>query len=128
VEKGRVAARQQVWRNLYNALILCVFQNPGVARVQAALNCATGWDFGVDELVTTGKRILTLKRLFNLRRGLSGADDCLPRLLRAPLAEGGTEGHVPDVSVLLAGAYDELDWNPASGVPGADLLRQLRID
>ena len=37
-EKGRVAARQQAWRTLYNAMILCEFQNPGVERVLAALN------------------------------------------------------------------------------------------
>ena len=97
-------------------------------RVRAALDYVTGWDTGVDELVTVGQRILTLKRLFNLRRGLSGADDCLPRLLRLPLAGGGTEGNVPDLAVLLAGAYDELGWDPESGVPGADLLRRLRIN
>jgi hypothetical protein len=70
-EKGRVAARQQAWRNLYNALTLCVFQNPGVERVLAALNGVTGWGLEADDLMTLGKRIVTLKRVLNKRLGLT---------------------------------------------------------
>ncbi|MGB3088140.1 MAG: aldehyde ferredoxin oxidoreductase family protein, partial [Phycisphaerae bacterium] len=68
-EKGRVSARQQAWRNLYNAMTLCEFQNPGVERVLAALNTVTGWGLETDDLMTLGKRFVTLKRLLNLRRG-----------------------------------------------------------
>ncbi|MEE9617727.1 MAG: aldehyde ferredoxin oxidoreductase family protein, partial [Anaerolineae bacterium] len=70
-EKGRIAARQQAWRNLYNAMSLCQFQNPGVERVLAALNGVTGWGLEADDLMTLGKRIVTLKRMLNMRRGLT---------------------------------------------------------
>jgi aldehyde:ferredoxin oxidoreductase len=115
-DKGRVAARQQAWRTLYNALILCEFQNPGVERVLAAFNAITGWDLVVDDLLPLGKRILTLKRLLNLRRGLTRADEQMPALLRQPL-DGGTEGNVPDLDALLAGAYAEYGWNLETGAP-----------
>ena len=115
-EKGRVAARQQAWRTLYNALILCQFQNPGVERVLAALNAITGWDFVMDDLLPLGKRILTLKRLLNLRRGLTRADEQMPALLRQPL-DGGTEGNLPDLDALLAGAYAEYGWDLETGAP-----------
>lgn len=126
-EKGCIAARQQAWRNLYNALILCQFQNPGVERVLAALNGATGWGLQADDLLTLGKRIVTLKRLLNLRRGLTRADDRLPDLLLQPLA-GGTEGHVPDVPALLAGAYAEYGWDPETGRPLRQTLEALGLD
>jgi len=116
-EKGRIAARQQAWRNLYNALILCQFQNPGVEQVLAALNCATGWGLEATDLLAAGKRIVNLKRLLNMRRGLSRADDRLPSLLLQPLNEGGCAGAVPDVDVLLAGAYAEYGWDPEIGGP-----------
>ncbi len=125
-EKGRIAARQQAWRNLYNAMILCQFQNPGVERVLAALNGATGWGLEADDLMTLGKRIVTLKRMLNMRRGLTRADDRLPDLLMQPL-EGGTEGTVPDVDVLLAGAYAEYGWNPETGVPAQETLEELGL-
>lgn len=115
-EKGRTAARQMAWRNLYNALTLCEFQNPGVERVLGALNAATGWDLAAADLLARGKDILTLKRQINLRRGLTRADDRLPALLLQPLAGGGTEGFVPAMEPLLAGAYAELGWDE-QGMP-----------
>jgi len=125
-EKGRIAARQQAWRNLYNAMILCQFQNPGVERVLAALNGATGWGLEADDLMTLGKRIVTLKRMLNMRRGLTRADDRLPDLLMQPL-EGGTEGMVPDVDVLLVGAYAEYGWDPETGRPTRETLEELGL-
>ena len=126
-EKGRLAARQMAWRNLYNALILCQFQNPGVEPVLGALNAATGWDLVATDLLTLGRRVLTLKRLLNLRRGLTRASDDLPALLKQPLATGGTEGRVPDLQALLRGAYAELGWDPQSGRPAPETLQSLGL-
>ncbi|RLC61013.1 MAG: aldehyde ferredoxin oxidoreductase [Chloroflexota bacterium] len=126
-EKGRIAARQQAWRNLYNALILCHFQNTGVERLLAALNGVTGWGLEADGLMTLGKRIVTLKRLLNLRRGITRADDRLPDLLLKPLDSGGTEGTVPEVETLLAGAYAEYGWDPETGAPTRETLEELDL-
>jgi aldehyde:ferredoxin oxidoreductase len=120
--KGRIAARQLAWRSLYNALTLCQFQNPGVGRLLQALNTATGWNLASDDLMTLGKRIVALKRMFNVRRGVGVADDSLPDLLLKPLAEGGTEGYVPDLGTLLAGAYAELGWDSETGQPSPEVL------
>jgi aldehyde:ferredoxin oxidoreductase len=121
-EKGRIAARQHIWRTLYNAWTLCQFQNPGVERLLRAVNAATGWGLAPDDLMTLGRRIVALKRALNIRRGLSVVDDRLPDLLMKPLDEGGTERRVPDLDRLLAGAYAELGWDPASGEPVTETL------
>jgi aldehyde:ferredoxin oxidoreductase len=126
-QKGHFAARSQAWRSLYNAMILCHFQNPGVRRVLAALNGATGWGLGLDDLIPLGKRMVTLKRLLNLRRGLTRAEDRLPDLLLEPLDEGGTEGTVPDMDVLLSGAYAEYGWDPETGRPTQETLEGLDL-
>lgn len=126
-EKGRIAARHQAWRSLYNALILCQFQNPGVERLLAALNAVTGWDVGADDLLPLGKRIVTLKRLLNMRIGLTRADDRLPELLLRPLKDGGTEGRVPDVEALLSGAYAEHGWHPETGSPLPETTSDLGL-
>lgn len=115
-EKGRPAALSQAWRSLYNALILCQFQNPGVDLVLQALNAATGWDYTAQELIPIGKRIVTQKRRVNLRRGVTRKDDCLPKILLQPL-EGGTEGNVPNLEEMLAAAYQEFGWDTQSGIP-----------
>jgi aldehyde:ferredoxin oxidoreductase len=126
-EKGRISALNQAWRNLYNALTLCQFQNPGPEIVLKALNQITGWDLALDDLMTLGKRITTLKRMLNLRLGLERGDDRLPELLTRPL-EGGTEGNVPDLDTLLAGAYAEYGWDPQSGEPTPETLANLALD
>ena len=126
-EKGRTAARQQAWRNLYNSLILCQFQNPGVDKVLAALDSVTGWSLGVDDLMPLGKRIVTIKRMLNLRLGLTQADDRLPPLLLEPLKDGGTEAHVPDVRRMLLGAYGEFGWDATTGRPSPETLEEMGL-
>lgn len=126
-QKGRISARQHVWRTLYNAWTLCQFQNPDVEQLLRALNAATGWGLGPDELMRLGKRIVALKRMLNMCRGLERADDCLPDLLLEPLDEGGTEGRVPDVETLLAGAYAELGWDGETGAPTRETLEALDL-
>lgn len=126
-EKGRIAARQQAWRNLYNSLILCQFQNPGVDKVLAALVSVTGWSTEARDLMTLGKRIVTLKRMLNMRLGLTKAADHLPSVFLQPFKEGGTEGHVPDVSRMLLGAYAEFGWDAETGRPERKTLESLGL-
>jgi aldehyde:ferredoxin oxidoreductase len=126
--KGRIAARQQAWRNLYNALTLCQFYNPGVDRLLAVLNSVTGWSLEKPDLVALGKRIVTLKRLLNLRLGHEHLNDHLPELLLKPLPDGGTQGNVPDLDALLSGAYDEYGWDPQTGIPLQNMVKELQLD
>ncbi|MBN1583553.1 MAG: hypothetical protein JXA89_22785, partial [Anaerolineae bacterium] len=124
--KGRVAARQQLWRGLYNAMTLCQFQNPGVEKILRALNSVTGWHLEQDDLITLGMRIITLKRLLNLRRGLDRVDECLPKLLTRPL-QNGTEQNVPNLDEMLTGAYAEYGWDLKSGHPLPETLIRLGL-
>jgi aldehyde:ferredoxin oxidoreductase len=117
VEKGRMAARLQAWRNLYNSLVLCQFENPGPQLLCAAINAATGWDIATEGLMTLGKNIVNVKRSLNFKLGMTKANDRLPDLLLKPLAEGGAAGQVPDMPTLLAGAYAEFGWDAETGRP-----------
>ena len=101
--------------------------SPSVEQVLAAMNSAKGWDLSMDDLLTIGKRIVTLKRLLNMRRGLTRANDRLPELLLKPLDSGGTEGNVPDLRVLLSGAYAEYGWDPETGKPTQQTLTELGL-
>jgi aldehyde:ferredoxin oxidoreductase len=121
-EKGRISARLQAWRNLYNSLILCQFENPDIRLLVGAINAATGWNLEMADLMTLGKHIVNIKRLVNFKLGLTKANDRLPDLLLKPLSNGGTAGYVPDMPALLAGAYDEFGWEPASGYPIKEIL------
>ena len=97
-----------IWRTIYNALDLCQFMNPEPNLLLQALEAATGISRTSDELVTLGRRVLAVKQEINCRRGMTRSDDRLPDGLLQPLADGGTQGAVPDLDRLLAGAYEEL--------------------
>jgi aldehyde:ferredoxin oxidoreductase len=125
VEKGRTSARMQAWRNLYNSLVLCQFENPGVIPLLTAINLGTGWKLEPEGLMILGKRIVTIKRVLNFKLGLTRANDRLPDLLLKPLQDGGTVGIVPDMKLLLDGAYAEFGWDPQTGYPREDVVRDL---
>jgi aldehyde:ferredoxin oxidoreductase len=69
----------------------------------------TGWKFDEEDFRKTGYRIYNVQRLFNVREGMTRADDNLPkRLLEEPLPEGPAKGHVVENLDELLDAYYEL--------------------
>ena len=127
-EKGRITARAQAWRSIYNALTVCHFMNPGASQIQKALTAATGWEYSLDELLRVGKRIFTIKRMLNLKLGSNASDDRLPEFMLKPFSEGGTTGFVPDLKILLRGAYQEHGWDSQTGLPTEDTLKSFGLD
>ena len=90
---------------------------------------ATGWKFDEDDFRKTGERIYNLQWLFNMREGLTRADDTLPkRLLEEPLPEGPAKGHVVENLDELLDAYYELrGWDKKTGKPTLQKMRELGL-
>ncbi|TEU17611.1 MAG: aldehyde ferredoxin oxidoreductase [Anaerolineales bacterium] len=126
--KGPLVARHQDWRSVTNALIVCAFNNAPAQYHADLLNAATGRQETLDSLLHIGERIWNLKRAFNHRLGLTRADDKLPQLLLQPLSEGGTQGHVPDLELMLREYYEARDWDPDTGKPSREKLLSLGLE
>ncbi len=125
--KAQIVARHQDWRSFCNALIVCYFSNAPVQSYADLLAAATGWEVTLDDILLAGERIWNLKRSLNNRLGLTREDDRLPKLLLAPLNEGGTEGHVPDLELMLREYYQARDWDPETGKPSREKLEGLGL-
>lgn len=125
--KGSLVARHQDWRSVTNALVMCIFNNAPAQYHADLLNAATGRQETLDSLLHIGERIWNLKRAFNNRLGLTRADDRLPQLLLQPLSEGGTQGHVPDLDLMLGEYYEARDWDPETGKPNREKLEELGL-
>ena len=89
------------------------------------LTLITGTRFSSGHLQETGARIFNLERMYNLREGLTAADDSLPaRILDEPTFAGQTSGH--PLGVLLPRYYRLRGWD-ADGVPLRSTLEKLRV-
>lgn len=124
--KGRIAARMQNFTELFNCITMCAFIPVKPTMMASLLRHATGLDFDVLEIYRCGERIYNLKRMFNVRCGVSNEDDTLPALLLKPL-EGGTEGNVPDLELQKKEYYAEREWRE-NGIPKEDKLKSLGLE
>jgi aldehyde:ferredoxin oxidoreductase len=118
---------------LIDSLILCKFLR-GVFTdlfTEAAdlLRLVTGWNVTGDELRTTARRIVTAKKLFNLREGWTAAEDTLPaRFLSQGLPAGGREATLPRerLETMVRAYYLARGWTEEGRVP-ATLLTELEL-
>ncbi|TFG04736.1 MAG: aldehyde ferredoxin oxidoreductase [Promethearchaeota archaeon] len=125
--KAKSVAVLEDYRALYSSLIMCSFVNPPPEQVINALNCALGTNYDIPAIKRIGERILTMKRLFNLKMGLTAADDRLPKIILEPL-EGGQDKHVPDLELMFQEYYAVRNWDRSTGKPSRDKLKELELE
>ena len=115
---------------LFNCLTMCTFPGWSVREMRELTEAATGWDVGEYELLKVGERAMTLARVFNMREGLTAADDKLCERSYSPtrggaLAEGGID---PDgLKQAMSLYYGMMGWDPETGVPTAAKLHELSV-
>jgi aldehyde:ferredoxin oxidoreductase len=128
--KGKVTVDFQNYMAVYNPLGICKFIAKGKIEPQHIadlVNAAAGWDWTATDVLHTGERLFTLKRLINLRLGITAADDTLPRrFLAEPRPSGGAGGVLPDLDLMLEDYYRLRDWTP-QGAPSQDRLARLGL-
>jgi aldehyde:ferredoxin oxidoreductase len=115
---------------LIDSLILCKFLR-GVftdlyAEAADLLARVTGWDVTAEELHTVARRIVTARKLYNLREGWTAAEDTLPRRF---LAEGSSAGAVlprERLQAMIQAYYAARGWDPEGRVP-AEVVEQLQL-
>jgi aldehyde:ferredoxin oxidoreductase len=127
--KGEAAAVMQDYGGLYNSLKLCQFIIRGV-QVQEVVDCVnhvTGWDMDIPELMRSGERASNLKRLYNVRLGMSRKDDTLPyRIVCEALPDGGAANFLPNLDAMLDEYYAYRGWTP-EGLPTRARLEALGL-
>jgi len=120
-EAARLAVETEDRAALMDSLILCKFLR-GVfgdlfAESAALLRHVTGWDVTADELHATSRRIVTAKKLFNIREGWTAAEDTLPkRFLSEGLAAGATLPR-ERLDAMIRAYYAARGWGDDGSVP-----------
>ncbi|GJL82201.1 MAG: aldehyde ferredoxin oxidoreductase [marine bacterium B5-7] len=124
----------------------CKDSQDNVAAIDSVGIClftASAWDLGdladqmdaacegtwtAERLREAGERIWNLERLFNMKAGLTAADDTLPpRMLKDPAPTGMAKGKVNELDVMLPEYYALREWS-VDGVPTRALLQRLDLE
>lgn len=129
--KGAAAAASEDRAALLDSLVLCKFLR-GVfgdlyAECAELLRAVTGWDLDAEELRITAQRIVTLRKLFNVREGWTRSEDTLPdRFLQETLDEGPVAGaslSAEGLNRMIAAYYEARGWTRDGSVPPAVVSR-----
>jgi aldehyde:ferredoxin oxidoreductase len=132
---GRRALEPEDRAALFDSLILCKFLRGVFDDVYTdsagLLSAVTGESFTADELRSLARRVVDLRKAFNVREGWVPGDDTLPgRLLEEPLEVGPVAGARLTRGRLseMVRSYNEArGWSP-EGYPTAAATRGLLLD
>jgi len=128
--KAMLVKRMHDLMALYNATAMCKFYLRAVGGpvwLAQTLTMATGWGLSREELMTIGDRIFTLKRLFNVKAGVTKADDTLPERI-ATLDRNERHRAVPrEAFEQMRDEYYHLRGWDVQGRPTAARLQSLGL-
>jgi aldehyde:ferredoxin oxidoreductase len=113
-----------------DSAVLCLFLPYSFEQVAGAIAAATGWDTGIMEQIRVAERILTVARLFNIREGLTAADDRLPQRFFQPKTDGVLSNKPLDPAKLEKAKsyyYTLMGWDARTGIPLPEKLEELGI-
>jgi aldehyde:ferredoxin oxidoreductase len=113
-----------------DSLVVCSFVGFNPELQVETLKAITGWDTGLPELQKIGERILTVLRLFNIREGLTAADDVLPPRFFQPKTDGVVSKIKLDRELYEKGKkyyYLLMGWDQ-QGIPLPEKVEELYIE
>ncbi|MFI5338422.1 MAG: aldehyde ferredoxin oxidoreductase family protein [Candidatus Methylomirabilales bacterium] len=128
--KALLAARMHSLMAVYNGVGLCKFYARAMSPtpITEAVNHMTGWNWTWEDLMEAGDRIFNLKRLYNVRLGVTREDDQLPHRILTLQKRGEEIPNIPPEAFrkMLDEYYEVRGWTP-DGQPTAETLSALDL-
>jgi aldehyde:ferredoxin oxidoreductase len=129
-EKAAGVAHHQDWRSVCNSLVMCIFANLEPELIVPLINAACGLSWSLEDMLKCGERGWNLKRAINNRFGLTRANDKLPKALLEPYKDAELKDSAIriDLAAMLEAYYQARGWDPDSGYPSIEKLKELQLD
>ncbi len=128
--KGILAAKSQNLMGMLDSLKLCKFVLFGGVTITDMVkwyHLVTGREMTLQDFLMTGERIFNLKRLYNVRLGISRKDDTLPfRHLTFKRIGKGLTPNLPPLGQMLSEYYEYRGWSE-EGIPTPEKLKELGL-
>ena len=68
-----------------------------------------------------------MRQMFNIREGFTIKDFKIPKKFREPYQIGPAAGVIVDYDALRRSYFKAMGWDPETGVPRAETLKDLRL-
>ena len=128
IEKVTLFYHEVNWQHFQDCAVTCMFYPYNYAHLAEALSGVTGRDYAPADILAVGERAQQLARLFNLREGLTAADDRLPKRVMKAFREGP----LADIGITTEAFHNArrmwyalMGWTP-DGVPTPERLAATR--
>ena len=130
-EVSTLVAKTKGSMQFEDSLVLCRFTTcSNLGLLCKLLNAITGWDYNVQKAMETGKRIVNLLKVFNLRHGIPSEWDAPSARYGLAPTSGPIAGKsiMPSWSNMLANYYTHMGWDIRTGKPLPETLKSLGLD
>ena len=129
-DKPPIVVNLQNYMSVFNPLGMCKFLfvgGIGPSMIATWIRGYAGWDMDMDEVLEVGERLFNMKRMYNVRLGISRKDDVAPpRLYAEARPDGVSAGVLPDLGKMLHEYYQLRGWSTL-GIPTETTLERLGI-
>jgi aldehyde:ferredoxin oxidoreductase len=127
-DRGQEDAQATCNAEVLNSAGACAFSNFAMPphALKSLIEAVTGRDIDV---IRTGKRILNMRHLFNLREGHKPTHNLLPArwLGQPPLADGPLKGASVDYIQLAENFFEAIGWDKETMMPDKDSLEDTGV-
>jgi aldehyde:ferredoxin oxidoreductase len=130
-DKLKIFYHELNWVHFQDCALICLFYSYDYDHLAEALSGVSGQEYSIHDILAVGARAQTLARLFNLREGLTAADDRLPKRVMTAFDSGPIEGSgiaSEDLERFKRRFYEVMKWDAETGAPTDECLRELELD
>jgi aldehyde:ferredoxin oxidoreductase len=129
-EKVRATVYSGMSSVMMNCVGMCIMPGWDLDDQARMVQAGTGWDVSAFELLKVGERAMTLARVFNMREGLTAADDSLCERSYGPtrsgvLSDGGIDRE--ELQEAMQTYYAMMGWDDETGIPTVGKLHELDV-
>ncbi|MBP1622324.1 MAG: aor 11 [Acidobacteria bacterium] len=129
-KKGQIYAVGFAYHQLFDDAGMCALYTVNTTPPELAelISDVTGWDFGWEEALKAGRRVLTLRQAFNAREGITPDQFDLPERIKSePLPVKSGAPPKIDYQALKAGYFEAMGWDITTGLPSEKTLADLGL-
>ena len=130
-EVSTLVAKTKGSMQFEDSLVICRFTaTSSFDLLCKTLNEVTGWDFTVEKAMETGRRVVNLLKVFNLRHGITSELDAPSARYGSIPIDGPAKGKsvMPFWKQMRRNYYELMGWDAETGKPLPSTLKNLGLE